>query len=209
MIGIIDYEMGNLGSVTNACRFLNLPARVLTRPDEMPACRALILPGVGAFGDCMRNLRQHGFVEPVKEWIQAGRPLLGICVGLQVLFEGSEEAPGVPGLGILPGPIRRFVEQPGLKVPQIGWNGVAQRRPDCPLFADIPDGAFFYFVHSYRADAGGVDVAGVTDFGGEYGSVVWRGALAAVQFHPEKSQEVGLRMVEGFVKMVDAARRAA
>lgn len=198
MIGIIDYEMGNLGSVTNACRFLNLPARVLTRPDEIPACRALILPGVGAFGDCMRNLRQHGFVEPVREWIGAGRPLLGICVGLQVLFEGSEEAPGVPGLGILPGPIRRFVEQPGLKVPQIGWNGVAQRRADCPLFAGIPDGAFFYFVHSYRADAGGPDVAGVTDFGGDYGSVVWRGALAAVQFHPEKSQRAGLQLLRNY-----------
>jgi len=104
-IGIIDYGMGNLGSVTNACRFLELPFRVIAKPDELEACGAVILPGVGAFGDCMRHLEEHGFVAPIRDWIAADRPFLGICLGLQVLFEGSEESPDVPGLGVLPGTI--------------------------------------------------------------------------------------------------------
>lgn len=198
MIGIIDYGMGNLGSVTNACQFLGLPARILAQPGEAAECTALILPGVGAFGDCMKHLREHGWVEPVCAWIRADRPFLGICLGLQVLFEGSEESPGVPGLGVLPGLIRRFPDRPGLKVPQIGWNGVRQVRPDLPLFRGISDGAFFYFVHSFRADAEGRAVAGCTDFGGDYGSVVWQGRMAAVQFHPEKSQRAGLQLLRNY-----------
>lgn len=200
MIGIIDYGMGNLGSVTNACQFLGLPARILTKPGELSDCGALILPGVGAFGDCMKHLSGHGFVDPVKQWIAAGRPFLGICLGLQLLYEGSEESPGVAGLGLLPGRIRRFADQPGLKVPQMGWNGVSQRKKECPLFRGVAEGAFFYFVHSYRADAQGEAVAGVTDFGGDYGSVVWRDNLMAVQFHPEKSQQAGLRLLRNFAE---------
>jgi glutamine amidotransferase len=201
MLGIIDYGMGNLGSVSNACSFLGLPWRILTRPEEMEACRAVVLPGVGAFGDCMEHLRDHGFVGPVRAWASAGRPFLGICVGLQALFEGSEESPGVPGIGLLPGNIRRFRIPAELKVPQIGWNQVRQLEPGCPLFRDIPDGAHFYFVHSYYAEhAAGVPAAGTTDYGLTYTSALWRDNVMAVQFHPEKSQRIGLAMLRNFAQ---------
>ncbi len=198
MIGILDYEAGNLGSVVNACHFLGVEARIIKSPQALAGCRAIMLPGQGSFGDCMGNLRRAGFEEPVKAWIAAGRPFLGICVGLQALYEGSDESPGVPGLGLLPGTIRRFRDQPGLKVPQIGWNQVRQRQRECPLFANLPDEAFVYFVHSYYAEAGGEAVAGTTLYGVEYASVVWRDNMMAVQFHPEKSQKVGLTMVRNF-----------
>lgn len=198
MIGIIDYGMGNLGSVSNACRYLSLDAKVITAPRQLDGCRAVILPGVGAFGDCMQNLARAGFVPPVREWIAAGRPFLGICVGLQALYEGSEESPGVPGLGVLPGLVRRFPVDPELKVPQIGWNRVRQVQRDCPLFAGVPDEAFFYFVHSYFAANEGDAVAGVTDYGLSYASALWRDNLMAVQFHAEKSQKAGLQMFQNF-----------
>jgi imidazole glycerol phosphate synthase glutamine amidotransferase subunit len=198
MMAILDYEAGNLGSVTNACRYLELPARVVGRPADLAGASAMVLPGVGSFGDCLTKLRARGFEAPVKEWIAAGRPFLGICVGLQALFEGSEESPGVPGLGILPGRIRRFPGQPDLKVPQMGWNRVRQQRRDCPLFQGIPDEAFFYFVHSYYAEAQGDAVAGVTEYGVPFASVVWRDNVTAIQFHSEKSQKVGLMLLRNF-----------
>lgn len=198
MIGILDYEAGNLGSVTNAFQFLSLEARIIARPAELEGCRAMVLPGVGSFGDCLTKLRRRGFEQPVKDWIAAGRPFLGICVGLQALYEGSEESPGVPGLGLLPGVIRRFAAAPDLKVPQIGWNQIRQARPDCPLFYHLPDEAFVYFVHSYYAPPDGPAVAGVSNYGTDYASVVWQDHLLAVQFHPEKSQKVGLTMLENF-----------
>ena len=201
MIGVIDYGMGNLGSVANALAFLDAPARVLKGPDEMADCRALILPGVGAFGDCMANLGQWGYVDPLREWMAADKPLLGICLGLQMLCESSEESPGVEGFGAVPSPVVKFAGGAGLKVPQIGWNRVrrAPGRDECPLFRGIPDGTYFYFVHSfYLPGAAGWD-AGLTEYGVEYASAVWRGRTAAVQFHPEKSQQAGLRMLKNFV----------
>ena len=199
MIGIIDYGMGNLGSVSNALALLELPSCIVTRPDELGACRAIILPGVGAFGDCMSHLSEHGFVEVVRKWIADGKPFLGICLGLQLLFEGSEESQGVPGLGILRGQVKKFNLSRDWKVPQIGWNRVRQAAPACPLFKDVPDESFFYFVHSYYADPAEKGLsAGITDYGVDYTSAVWRDNMMAVQFHPEKSQKYGLQMLKNF-----------
>lgn len=199
MIGIIDYGMGNLGSVTNAFRFLELDAKVITRKQEMEACQAIILPGVGAFGDCMSHLIEHDFAEAIGRWITAGRPLMGICLGLQALFQTSEESPGVPGLGIFEGTVKRFELPKELKVPQIGWNRMREVQPDCPMFAGIEDRSFFYLVHSfYVCPAEGGIVAGTTEYGMEYCSCVWKDNVFATQFHPEKSQAAGLRMLRNF-----------
>lgn len=212
-IGIIDYGMGNLGSVSNACKFLGLDAEIISAPGQMDACRAVILPGVGAFGDCMAHLTGHGFVAPIQKWIASGKPFMGICLGLQALFQTSEETPGAEGLGIFKGSVKRFSgadtlvcpqnEQTGvsapLKVPQIGWNAVNQKKPDCPMFADVDDGAYFYFVHSfYVAPEDPGIVAGETDYGLKYCSAVWKDNVFAVQFHPEKSQSAGLQMLKNF-----------
>lgn len=196
MIGIIDYGMGNLGSVTNAFRFLELPARIVRRPEEMEACRLVVLPGVGAFGDCMAHLEREGFVPALRDWIARDRPFFGICLGLQALFEGSEETPDVPGLGVLKGQVRRFPADPELKVPQIGWNRVEAAGPGEPLFRGIPDRSYFYFVHSfYAAPDDASCVAGWTAYGMRYASAVRQGRAMAVQFHPEKSQQLGLTML--------------
>lgn len=199
MIAIIDYGMGNLGSVSNACDFLELESRIVTQPDELEECDAIILPGVGAFGDCMKNLSNHGFVPVVREWIRAGHPFFGICLGLQALYEGSEESPEAKGLGILPGVVRRFDAAKVDKIPQIGWNQVKQVRSEVPLFRGIPDESYFYFVHSYFAERSSDDlVAGTTEYGRVYTSAVCRENLMAVQFHPEKSQRMGLQMLKNF-----------
>ncbi len=198
-IGIIDYGMGNLGSVSNACKFLELDAQIVTAPQQFDDCRAMILPGVGAFGDCMAHLEEHGFVDAIHRWIASGKPLLGICLGLQALFESSEESPGVEGLGVFQGTVKRFEIPAELKVPQIGWNAVHQKRPDCPMFRGIADEAYFYFVHSfYVAPVDTSIVAGETGYGLKYCSAVRRDNVFAVQFHPEKSQAVGLQMLKNF-----------
>jgi glutamine amidotransferase len=209
-IGIIDYGMGNLGSVSNACRFLQLPARIITAPDQIDGCAGLILPGVGAFGDCMKHLDAHGFIAPVKAWIAADRPFLGICLGLQVLFASSEESPGVPGLGVLPGTVRKFNLPAAYKVPQIGWNRVNQTRPGNPLFAGVADGTHFYFVHSYYVACDDTAlVSGTTDYGAVYTSAVSRGQLSAVQFHPEKSQQAGLALLRNFGATIESRKAVA
>lgn len=205
MIGIIDYGMGNLGSVSNACRFLGLDAKIITRKEEMDSCRAVVLPGVGAFGDCMNHLVEHDFVQAIEGWVQSGKPFMGICLGLQALFERSEESPGVSGLGIFEGSVKRFDLPRELKVPQIGWNRIHEVQPDCPMFAGIDKGSFFYLVHSYYVcPADESIVAGRTEYGIDYCSCVWKDNVFATQFHPEKSQAAGLRMLKNFWDGSDA-----
>lgn len=208
MVGIIDYGMGNLGSVQNACRYLGREARIINDPAHFSGCSALVLPGVGAFGDCMKNLQATGFAEQLIAWTRAGKLLLGICLGLQVLFESSEESPGVAGLGIFKGEVVRFQQQANLKIPQIGWNRVALRNRDCPLFRNIADGAFFYFVHSYYvAPAEHAVCAGETDYGRTYTSVAFRDNVMATQFHPEKSHDAGLRMLDNFCALATGEKK--
>lgn len=199
MIGIIDYGMGNLGSVSNACRFLELDSKIIKKPKEMDDCKAVLLPGVGAFGDCMSHLVQHDYIAAIHKWVNAGKPLMGICLGLQAMFEKSEETPGVEGLGLFKGEVKRF--EVDLKVPQIGWNRLRQIKADCPMFEGISDREFFYLVHSFYVVPEDPSVAaGMTDYGIEYCSCVWKDNVFATQFHPEKSQAVGLQMLKNFYR---------
>ncbi len=199
MIAIVDYGVGNLRSVQKALESVGAPAQVTADPAVVDAAAAIVLPGVGAFGAAAANLRQSGLLPPVLAGIEAGKPFLGICVGMQLLFEYSEELYGGErprGLGLLPGAVRRF--PPGLKVPQIGWNQLEFRR-ESPLFAGVDAGAYVYFVHSYYcAPADDESVAAVTDYGITYCSSVYLRNIAAIQFHPEKSSRVGLGILRNF-----------
>lgn len=199
-IAIVDYGAGNLHSVAKAAAAAGLPAVVTGDPGVVAAAQAILLPGVGAFAHCMAELAARNLIAPLRAHLNAGRPLLGICLGLQILFERGEEGTGAAGLGHLPGTVRRLVA-PGLKVPHMGWNAVQPLRPS-PLFDGIPAGAYFYFVHSYQAaaqDPG--DVLAVADYGGPVTAAVQRGRVFAVQFHPEKSSAVGLRLLRNFAAL--------
>jgi glutamine amidotransferase len=203
MIAIVDYGIGNLRSVQKAFEAIGADVRLITTPAELAGAEAIVLPGVGAFGDGMDNLRVAGFVEPLRQAAQAGRPLLGICLGLQLLFDESEEMGRHIGLGLLPGRVRRFAGE--LKVPQIGWNQIHWRRPS-PLNAGVTDGAYAYFVHSYYVEpANPADVIATTEYGVEYASIAGRDNIMGLQFHPEKSQDVGLRLLTNFVNWVRRA----
>jgi imidazole glycerol-phosphate synthase subunit HisH len=203
MIAIVDYGIGNLRSVQKAFEAIGAPARLITTPEELIGAAAIVLPGVGAFGDGMDNLRVAGFVEPLRGAIRAGVPFLGICVGLQLLFDESEEMGQHAGMGILPGRVRRF--EGTLKVPQIGWNQIVWSRPN-PLSAGVPDGAYAYFVHSYYVEPRQpAHILATTDYGLDYASVVGRDNIFGIQFHPEKSQAVGLRILSNFVQWVGEA----
>lgn len=206
MIAIADYGIGNLGSVTKAFRRYGAEVRLTGDPAELRAADALVLPGDGAFAATMEEVERHGLVPVLREARDAGKPVLGICIGMQLLFEESEEHGRHLGLGFLPGRVRRFAGE--LPVPHMGWNELRPRRPH-PMLDGLAPGSYVYFVHSYYCDAPDDVVIASSDYGREFAAVVGRGSVVGVQFHPEKSQEVGLRMVEGFVRMVDAARRAA
>ncbi len=202
-IAVIDYEMGNLRSVQKALERVGADAVVTRDPDVIMGSAAAVLPGVGAFGACMANLRKHALVDPVNVFVASGRPFLGICVGMQILFDESEEFGRVPGLGILPGKIVRFAPDPEgkRKVPQMGWNAlrIVKRAPH---LAGVKDGAEVYFVHSYYpVPADPTIVATTTDYGGAFASSVWRDNVFATQFHPEKSQAVGLRILANFAAL--------
>ena len=198
MLTIVDYGAGNLRNVYMAFRRLGLEALVTAEAALIGRASALVLPGVGAFGDSVGKLRALGLEEPITSAIRDGLPFLGICVGLQLLFEVSEEMGEHRGLGILAGRVRRF--PPGLSVPHMGWNQVHQAQPT-PLWRGVPDGSYAYFVHSYYADPGDkAVVAATTDYGLDYASAVAQGNLYAIQFHPEKSQDVGERILRNFVR---------
>lgn len=204
MIAIVDYGMGNLFSVQKALERIGAGAVVTDKPEELASAEKIILPGVGAFGDAMKELEKRGLAQVLHNEAEKGKIILGICLGLQIFFEQSEESPGVRGLGLLPGEVRRFVTN--LKVPHMGWNQLVINRK-APIYPGVDDGAYVYFVHSYYVvPQNRDDIATTTDYGGEFVSSVWRGNLMATQFHPEKSQEVGLRMLKNFVDMETGKR---
>ena len=201
MIAIIDYGMGNLHSVEKALQKVGARTAIVTEPEGIGRAKALVLPGVGAFGKGMENLRQRGFLQFIRQWATAGRPLLGICLGLQLLFEESEEMGRHEGLKVLPGQVVRF--QGPLKVPHIGWNQIHPVRPS-PILEGIGDGSYAYFVHSYYAQpADPAIVLATTDYGLDFASVVGKGNVFGLQFHPEKSQAVGLRILRNFLEDVN------
>jgi len=226
-IAVVDYGVGNLRNVYKALEAAGAPARIVTTPAELAGATGIVLPGVGAFGDAAANLRRAGFERPLLDAIAAGVPLLGICVGMQLLFDESEEMGRHAGLGVIPGRVVRFAgdltpQPPSLpgkgeptspllagegqgvryKVPQIGWNQLHHAGTD-PLLAGVPDGAYAYFVHSYYcAPDDPIYTIASTDFGIRYASIVRRGSVWGIQCHPEKSQAVGLRILGNFVRVV-------
>lgn len=199
MIAIIDYGMGNLRSVEKAFQFLGFAAQIIDDPARATEASHLVLPGDAAFGDAMRNLHSGGWVECIEQGIRSGKPFLGICVGLQLMFEESEEMGTHKGLGLLPGKCTRFPA--GERVPQIGWNQIDIQR-ETPLLEGVPTGSFFYFVHSYYVTTeNGDECIATTDYGLDYTSVAGRDGLYGVQFHPEKSQDRGLQILKNFAQM--------
>jgi len=199
MITIIDYGAGNMRSVVNAIAKLGYESKVTSNPDDVLAAKVLILPGVGAAGDTMANLNKLQLTGPLKQYIGDDRPFLGICVGLQVLFTGTEEGGWYDCLNIIPGYVKRLPE--GQKIPHMGWNQVKQVIPH-PVFEGIPDETNFYFVHSYYvAPDDTAVVAGKTEYGVDFCSVITCGNLVAIQFHPERSSESGLRFYDNFLKL--------
>ena len=209
-VAIIDYGVGNLRSVEKAFAATECDAIVSADETVLRSADRLVLPGVGAFAACMKALTVRGFDQILRERVGAGTPLLGVCVGMQMLFEESEEFGRTPGLGLLPGRVRRFSDD--LVVPHVGWNQIRQRTTH-PLFDGIEDGAFFYFVHSYYCEPARVEsVLSETDYGLAYASVVAQDNICGVQFHPEKSQSAGLRLLHNFalsdkLQFVDDSRR--
>jgi glutamine amidotransferase len=198
MIAIIDYGMGNLRSVWKAFESVGQHAVVTRDPATIRSAGHVVLPGVGAFGDCMANLQRFDLVEPIRSTVQSGKPFLGICLGLQLLFTESQEFGVHKGLNIIPGQVKRFGQEPALKIPHIGWNQVNVERA-CPLFADIADGSNWYFVHSYFVEPLDRTVAATTTtYGAPFVSAIWKDNIVGCQFHPEKSQSVGLRLMKNF-----------
>jgi glutamine amidotransferase len=199
VIAVIDYGMGNLRSVLNALEAIEAEARLVATPDAAAEADRMILPGVGAFGDGMRNLRERGFVEALPDLVARGRPLLGLCLGMQMLADASEEHGEHEGLGLIRGVVRRLRPADGLRVPHVGWNSVQPRNRSVLLGDDAGAEQTFYFVHSYHFSAERPeDVTGISDYGAEVTAVVERGNVMGTQFHPEKSQRDGLALLRRF-----------
>jgi len=205
VIALIDYGSGNLRSVHKALLKVGAEVRISRTPEEITDARAVVLPGVGAFDDCMQALEKQALLEASRRFIRSGRPFLGICVGYQALFEKSEEFNScAAGMGIFQGKVVRFPAADGLKIPQIGWNQIDIVNPECPLFHGILSGSYVYFVHSFfpRPEDPSI-VATSTSYGETFASSVWRDNVYATQFHPEKSQKIGLQLLKNFVGLVD------
>ena len=205
-IVVVDYDAGNLRSVARALEAVGQRPLVTGDPRAVYAAEALVLPGVGSAQDCMRKLASRDLVAPLREYAASGRPFLGVCVGLQLLYDGSEEGGGVECLGILRGTVRRFPTGNGLKVPQIGWNSVSIRARHS-LLDGVPDGTYFYFVHSYYADPADQNtVVATAEYGVDFAAIVAHDHIVATQFHPEKSADLGLRLYANFGEIAAGTR---
>lgn len=200
MIAIIDYGAGNLFSVKNALDYLHVTNKITDNPQELAAADGLILPGVGAFRDAMTMLNDSGFTPVIKEQAAAGKPLLGICLGMQMLFEKGYEFGETDGLGLIPGCVQR-IDGGGLKIPHMGWNDLSVLH-NCPLSADITDGDYVYFVHSYRAETNDAYISCYTVYNEKIPALVFRDNVYGAQFHPEKSGQVGMDILKNFAKLV-------
>ena len=203
MIALLDYGSGNLRSVQKALLKVGAEVQIVKRPNEMAGARAAVLPGVGAFDDCIHALEKQELLEASRQFIKSGRPFLGICVGYQALFEKSEEFNScAAGMGIFGGKVVRFSETNGLKIPQIGWNQLEIVQANCPLFRNIPSRSYAYFVHSFFPKPVDESVTATrTSYGETFASSIWRDNVFATQFHPEKSQQVGLQLLKNFVEL--------
>ena len=203
MIALVDYGAGNVRSVQKALTAAGGDVRLVSTPDKVAQADAVVLPGVGAFDDCINAMQRQELVESIREFITSGKPFLGICVGYQALFEKSEEFNSCSsGMDVFEGKVIRFSGK-GIKIPQIGWNQVNIQKPDCPIFDGIDSGSYFYFVHSYFPEPRDSSiVASRTTYGVEFCSAIWKGNVFATQFHPEKSQKAGIKLLVNFVGLI-------
>ena len=203
MIALLDYGAGNLRSVEKALRFVGGNVRLVQSPDGMKNASAVVLPGVGAFDDCVNAMQRQELLEATREFVGTGRPFLGICIGYQALFERSEEFDSsATGLGLFAGKVVRFPDGQKLKIPQIGWNQIEIVQPECPVFSGVENGSHVYFVHSFYPQPEDDSIAATrTTYGVDFISAVWRENVFATQFHPEKRQKVGLKILETFVNL--------
>ncbi len=202
MLALIDYGSGNIRSVQNALRHEGADVRLVSSPEGLAEARGIVLPGVGAFGDCVHGIQTRGLWEPLQAWMAADKPFLGICVGYQLLFEESEESPGVKGFGFFKGRVKKFTD-PTLKVPQIGWNSLDLCQPGHTLWRGLPGNPHVYFVHSYFPAPEDPSIAtSYSTYGETFAASAARDRVAAVQFHPEKSQDVGLGILRNFVRSI-------
>ena len=203
MIALLDYGAGNVRSVHKALIAAGGDVQLVSTPDKVMLADAVVLPGVGAFDDCINAMQRQELLEATREFIASGKPFLGVCVGYQALFEKSEEFNSCsPGMGVFQGKVVRFGDAK-LKIPQIGWNQVNIQKPDCPIFRGIDSGSHFYFVHSYFPEPSDPSVvASRTTYGVEFSSAVWKDNVFATQFHPEKSQKAGAKLLVNFVNLL-------
>jgi len=200
VIALIDYGSGNIRSVAKALKREGAAVQLVSDAALLGDAQAVVLPGVGDFGDCARNLKSRDLWEPLDRWMRSGKPFLGICVGYQLLFDSSEESPGEPGFGFFPGQVKKF-RSPGLKVPQIGWNSLQLTQPAHPLWRSLPPDPYVFFVHSYFPSSDRADVViAQTTYGETFAAGAALGNVAGVQFHPEKSQETGLAVLRNFIQ---------